>query len=67
MSLNNQQLHSLNNLLHNELTEVYEALAKKEYEVLMLSKTVNALKIDSVSVNQQHNLKIKLAEMRILQ
>ncbi len=67
MTMTYQQLSELNNSLHNELAEVYEALAQKEHEVLMLSQTVDALKIDSISVNQQHNLKIKLIEGRLLQ
>ncbi len=48
MTLNYTQLTNLNSSLTDELSEIYEALARSEYNELMLTSTIRALQVDAV-------------------
>ena len=67
MSLDNQQLHNLNSELYDELTESSEALARSEYEVLMLTNTIRVLQDDAAVTCINNQLKIKRITGRVLQ
>ncbi len=67
MSLDNQQLHNLNSELYDELTESSEALARSEYEVLMLTSTIRVLQDDAAVTCINNQLKIKRIKGRVLQ
>ena len=48
MTMSYTQLTNLNSSLTDELSEIYEALARSEYNELMLTSTIRALQVDAV-------------------
>ena len=65
MSLDNQQLQQQNSDLYDELTScadelsaLREALAKREYETLILTRTVSALQDDIIKTFNDSKLEV---------